>query len=49
MPKFIFKVYYRGKWIDLTEYVTDIGLTEEAAEKVPDSFWKEVNESKRVN
>lgn len=49
MKKFIFKIYHNGEWIDLTKYVTDIGLSEEAAEKVPDSFWKEINESVKVS
>ncbi len=49
MPKILFKIFYRGEWYDLSDYLTDFGLTEEAEDILPPDFWKNINKSERYS
>lgn len=44
MPKLVFMILYEGEWFDLSDYVTDVSLSEEADKILPKNFWEKVNE-----
>ena len=48
-PKIVFKIFYDENWYDLSDYITDFGLTEDAFKILPENFWDSINQSSLLN